>query len=91
MSEEQLSAFLAAVKDDTELQKKLKGAGDLETAVAIAMEAGFAVSKADWLRFQAKQILELSDADLDAAAGGTVGWVIGTPLSCINRTADYCD
>ena len=70
MSAEQLSALLAKLKDDAGLQEKLKGAGDLDTAVAIAKEAGFDVSKADWLRYQAKQTLELSDEQLEDVAGG---------------------
>ena len=51
MSEEQLSALLAKLKDDAGLQEKLKAAADLDAAVALAKEAGFDVSKADWLRF----------------------------------------
>ncbi|MCP9807355.1 Nif11-like leader peptide family natural product precursor [Cyanobium sp. T1B-Tous] len=49
MSEEQLSALLAKLKDDAGLQEKFKGAADLDAAVALAKEAGFDVSKADWL------------------------------------------
>jgi len=76
MSEEQLSALLAKLKEDAGLQEKLKGAGDLDAAVALAKEAGFDVSKADWLKYQAKQTLELSDEELEGVAGGdgTVGW-----------------
>ena len=70
MSEQQLSDFLAAVKDDPGLQEKLKVASDLDAAVAMAKEAGFDVSKADWLRYQAKQTLELSDEQLEGVAGG---------------------
>ena len=47
MSEEQLAALLAKLKDDVGLQEKLKGAAHLDAAVAIAKEAGFDVSKAD--------------------------------------------
>ena len=75
MSEDQLSAFTTAVKDDAELQEKLKGAADLDAALAIAKEAGFDVSKADWLRHQAKQTLQLSDEELEGVAGG---WEHGT-------------
>jgi predicted ribosomally synthesized peptide with nif11-like leader len=71
MSEEQLAALLAKLKDDAGLQEKLKGAADLDAAVAMAKEAGFDVSKADWLRHQAKQTLELSDEELEETAGGT--------------------
>ncbi len=74
MSEEQLTALLAKLKVDAGLQEKLKGAADLDAAVAIAQEAGFDVSKAEWLRYQAKQTLELNDEELEAAAGGRA-WV----------------
>ena len=70
MSEEQLSAFWAALKADAGLQEKLKSAADLDTAVAIAKENGFDVSKEDWLKQQAKQTIELSDEDLEKVAGG---------------------
>ena len=76
MSEEQLSALLAKLKEDAGLQEKLKGAADLDAAVAMAMEAGFDVSKADLLKYQAKQTLGLSDEELDGVAGGGfwLGW-----------------
>ena len=70
MSEEQLAALLAKLKDDAGLQEKLKGAGDLDAAIALAKEAGFDVSKAAWLRYQAQQTIELSDEELEGVAGG---------------------
>lgn len=70
MSEDQLSALLAMLKEDAGLQEKLQGAADLDTAVEIAKDAGFDVSKADWFRYQAKQTLELSDDQLEEVAGG---------------------
>ena len=70
MSEEQLKALLAKLKDDAGLQEKLKGAADLDAAVAMAQEAGFDVNKADWLKYQAKPTVELSDEDLEGVAGG---------------------
>jgi predicted ribosomally synthesized peptide with nif11-like leader len=70
MSEEQLASLLAKLKNDAELQEKLKGAGDLDTALAMAKDAGFDVSKAEWLKFQAKQTLSLSDEELEVVAGG---------------------
>ncbi len=90
MSEEQLTALLAKLKDDAGLQEKLKGAADLDTALAMAKEAGFDVSKADWLRYQAKQTLELNDEELEGVAGGqrctmTFSWG-GEPLPLEN----YC-
>jgi predicted ribosomally synthesized peptide with nif11-like leader len=73
MSEEQLAALLAKLKDDAGLQEKLKCAADLDAAVALAKESGFVVSKADWLRHQAKQALELSNEELENVAGGRRG------------------
>ena len=70
MSEEQLTALLAKLKDDSGLREQFQGAGDLDAVVAIAKEAGFDVSKADWLRHQAKQAQELSDEELEAVSGG---------------------
>ena len=73
MSEEQLTALLAKIKEDAGLQEKLKGAADLDAAVALAMEAGFDVGKADWLKYQAKQTIELSDEELEVVSGGWLG------------------
>jgi len=70
MSEEPLSALLAKLKDDAGLQEKLKGAADLDAAVAIAKDAGFDVSKADWLKDQTKQTLDLNDEELEGVTGG---------------------
>jgi predicted ribosomally synthesized peptide with nif11-like leader len=70
MSEEQLSAFLAKLEDDVGLQRKLKGAADLDAVAAIAKEAGFEVSKGAWDKYQAKKTFELSDEELEGAFGG---------------------
>jgi hypothetical protein len=96
MSEEQLAALLAKLKDDAGLQEKLKGAADLDAVLAIAKDAGFDVSKADWLRYQANRTLELSDEELENVAGGTlpgteemrlmVSWTCG-PGYCRNDTS----
>ena len=72
MSEEQLAALLAKLKEDGGLREKLQGAGDLDAAMALAKEAGFHVSKADWIKHQAKRALELSDVQLEGVAGGAV-------------------
>mgnify|MGYP002632530726 CR=1 FL=1 len=73
MSAEQLTAFWAAVEGDPSLEETLKGAADLDAAVAVAKEAGFDVSKADLLEYQAQQTLELSDVELGAVVGGVGG------------------
>ena len=88
MSEEQLTALLAKIKQDAGLKEKLKGAAGLDAAVAIAKEAGFDVSKADWLKYQAKQTLELSDEELEGVAGGFTGFKTGY---CITACGDLCE
>ena len=77
MSQEQLSALLAKLKEDAGLREKLQGAGDLDSAVALAKEAGFDVSKADWLKYQAHKTMELSDDELAGVAGGEGCIVLG--------------
>ena len=68
MSEQHLTALLAKIKDDAGLREKLQGAADPNAAVAFAKEAGFEVSKAEWLKAQASQTLELSDEELSGIA-----------------------
>ena len=68
MSEEQLKTFLEKVKADTSLQEKLKGAADPEAVVAIAKEAGFAITAEDIQSMQSAT--ELSDVELEGAVGG---------------------
>ena len=75
MSEEQVAALLAKLKDDAGLQEKLKGAADLDAAITLAKDAGFDVSKADWLKYQAQQTLELSNEELEGVAGGSTKWL----------------
>ena len=87
MSAEQLITLLAKLKDDTGLLQKLKDAADLDTAVAMAQEAGFDVSKADWLEHQAKETLELTDAELEDVAGG--GWKEDFTKANDCNTSDY--
>ena len=67
MSEEQLKAFLEKVKGDTDLQDKLKAAGSNEAAIEIAKDAGFAITAED---IQSMPVKELSDEELEGAAGG---------------------
>ena len=70
MSEEQLAALLVKLKNDGGLQETLKGAADPDAAVALLKEAGFDISKADWLKYQAEQPFELSDEELEGISGG---------------------
>ena len=84
MSEEQLVALLAKLQEDKGLQEKLKGAADLDAVLAIAKDAGFDVSKAAWLRYQAQQTIELSDEELEGIAGGTVKLIPTVMRSCGN-------
>ncbi len=67
MSEEQLKAFMEAVKADAGLQEKLNAAADAADAVvAIAKTAGFVISADQLQRAQA----EISEEELEGVAGG---------------------
>ena len=66
MSEEQLKAFMEAVKADAELQEKLKAAVDSDSVVAIAKAAGFLISAEELARAKA----EVSEDELEGVAGG---------------------
>ena len=80
MSEDQLKAFLEAVKTDAGLQEKLAAATDADAAVEIAKEAGFMVSADELQRAQAEA---LEDAELEGVAGGKAnrfGWCVTTIL-----------
>ena len=75
MSEEQLKAFLEAVKADAGLQEKLNAAADADAVVEIAKDAGFVIS-AD----ESEMSALLSEDDLENVAGG---FKIGICLSAI--------
>ena len=77
MSEEQLKAFLEKVKGDTSLQEQLKVAASPEAAIEIAKEAGFAIT-ADDIQSMQSATVELSDEELEGAAGG------GTWRTCLS-------
>ena len=66
MSEEQLKAFWEAIQADSALKQKLQGVTDLGAIVDIAKEAGFTISVEELEQAQK----ELSDEQLDGAAGG---------------------
>jgi predicted ribosomally synthesized peptide with nif11-like leader len=72
MSEEQLTALLAKLKEDTGLREKLQGVADLDAVVALAKEAGFDVSKTELDSNKAsKQILDMTADDLTNIRAGT--------------------
>ena len=70
MSEKQLSALLAKLKEDAGLQEKLKSAADLDAAVAIAMDAGFELTKEVLSKHFKEGLLPLTDEALEAISGG---------------------
>jgi predicted ribosomally synthesized peptide with nif11-like leader len=72
MSEEQLTALLAKLKDDAGLREKLKGSADLDAAVAMAKEAGFDARKTELVSNKPlKQILKITEGDLANISAGT--------------------
>jgi len=89
MSEEQLTVLLAKLKEDVGLREKLKGAEDLNAALAIARNAGFEVSEEELITIDGFANL-LTDAELERPAGGvhTVPELgCGTRYGCVATTA----
>ena len=72
MANEKLQPLLGKLKDDPGFREEFKGAADLDAALAIAKKAGFDISMADLLKYQAQQTLDLSDEDLEMVAGGAM-------------------
>ena len=66
MSEEQLKAFLAKVKGDSNLQGKLKAAKSSDEVVSIAKDHGH--------DFGTEHISQLSEEELERVAGGGSWW-----------------
>ena len=81
MSEEQLKAFLEAVKADAGLQEKLNAAKDADAVVAIAKAAGFVIS-ADELNSKAEISREISEEELEGVAGAGT-WKFWVPGCCL--------
>jgi predicted ribosomally synthesized peptide with nif11-like leader len=69
MSQEDLQKFLEAVRQDSSLQEKLQAEG--ADPVAIAGEAGYSITQPELIRAHASHIQNLSDEELEGAAGGT--------------------
>lgn len=66
MPEEQLKAFLEAVKADPSLREKLKASNNTDAVVVIAKESGFSVSTDDFSKTQSA----LTEEELENLAGG---------------------
>ena len=91
MSEEQLKAFLEAVKADAGLQEQLKAAGDADAVLAIAKAAGFVITAEELKRAQE----EVSEEELEGVAGGDLSYGMGTRctqfiLSMTNPLCVHC-
>ena len=71
MTQEQLTAFLAQVKGNTNLQEQLKTATDVDAVAEIAKGAGFYLFSDDFANAQP----ELSEEDLEYVAGGGAGGI----------------
>jgi predicted ribosomally synthesized peptide with nif11-like leader len=70
MPKQDLFDLLSRIQADPALREKFRNAPDLNSAQAIAREAGFDVSKSDWIEHRGQQEFEISDADLEVIAGG---------------------
>ena len=85
MSEEQLKAFLEAVRADAGLQEKLNAATDPDFVVEIAKEAGFLISAEELQRSQA----EIKSEELEGVAGGA-STAAGAASTCTCVSCPAC-
>ena len=69
MSLAQLDAFVAAARQDPQLQSQLDQQLELSDFLALARAAGYAVDEADVIAAQARAEQELSDQELQRRAG----------------------
>jgi predicted ribosomally synthesized peptide with nif11-like leader len=72
MTQDQIQAFIDAVKANPELQQNLAASTSFEDAARIAREAGLGVSSEQLSQALEVGSVELSDAELEVVAGG--GW-----------------
>ena len=79
MSDDQLSALLAKLKEDAGLREKLQKAGDVDVVLAIIKDAGFEVSEANLIKHQGVNSIELCDRELEVVSGGV----------CLNSAASH--
>ncbi len=68
MSEDQLQAFLEAVKNDAGIQEKLKAATDTNAVAAIAQSLGFTISAEELERPRIK----MTEGELESVVGGSL-------------------
>ena len=72
MSEEQFKAFTKAIKDNAELQKRIKSASDIDAIIEIVQVAGFMITS-ETLKAQLEwndNMQGISDDELDDISGG---------------------
>ena len=82
MSEEQLKAFMDAVKADAALQEKLQAATEPDAVVAIAKLAGFVISAEELKSTQ----VGISEEELEGVTGGTLSQAWGScSVECANN------
>ena len=81
MTQEQLNAFLACAKSNTKLQDMLKAAADSDAVVAIAKDQGY--------QFTADKVSQVSEWELESAAGGESSFV-GACTGCECMDSNVC-
>ncbi len=69
VSLDQLDAFLSHSRQRADLQEKLHRGVDLDSFLALARDAGFAVQENDVIAAQQRAEADLSDAELQRRAG----------------------
>jgi predicted ribosomally synthesized peptide with nif11-like leader len=70
MPKDQLKALMKKLESDADLRNQIKNSTQIDEVLSIVNGLGFSISKADIIRDHAEWVTSLSDAELEAVAGG---------------------
>ena len=90
MTTENLAILLSALGSDPSLKARMVAATSIEEAIAIAQASGIAVEASDLLVARNLQMPQLSDAELEAVAGGASDKWIGSCGTCASDKMGQC-
>ncbi len=89
MSESNLTALSAKIKETPSLKEQLKNATDFDQVVTIFKSAGVEITKAELLKSQATRILALSDAELESVHISR-SYTTSTFAGCVTYVLQCC-
>ena len=77
MTTDAFKSFMERCAQDPEFSAQMRKSADADSFIKAANDAGYSITITDWLRNQAEKTLELSDEELEKAAGGSTNAAVG--------------